>query len=183
MTDPYLEPAFPLVDRIKRLAWMVVAALLFAPSPRPMHAWRAFLLRCFGARLGQNCHIYPRARIWAPWNLRCGDVAAIADEVMIYNPALVELGSHAIVSQQAYLCGATHDYTRAEFPLVSMPITIGDYAWICARATVQPGVRVGNGAILGLGSVATKELEAWTVYAGVPARAIKKRPPVPGSTA
>jgi putative colanic acid biosynthesis acetyltransferase WcaF len=176
MTDPYLAPAFPLSDRFWRLCWIIVAALLFTPSPRPLFAWRAFLLRCFGARLGNNCKVYPRARIWAPWNLRCGDVAAIADEAVIYNPAPVALGTHAIVSQQAYLCGATHDYTRADFPLLAMPITIGDYAWICARATVQPGIRVGDGAVLGLGSVATKELAPWTVYAGVPARPIKKRP-------
>src|SRR5262249_6217652 len=157
-----------------RLAWIIVATLLFAPSPRPLFAWRAFLLRGFGARLGANCKIYPGARIWAPWNLRCGDVAAIADEGVIYNPAPVQLGSQPIISLQAFLCGATHDDTRPDFPLLAMPITIGDYAWICARATVQPGIRVGNGAVLGLGSVATKELEPWTVYAGVPARPIKQ---------
>jgi putative colanic acid biosynthesis acetyltransferase WcaF len=54
-------------------------------------------------------------------------------------------------------------------------MSIGDHAWICARATVQPGVNVGEGAVLALGSVATKFMEPWTVYGGVPARKIKKR--------
>jgi putative colanic acid biosynthesis acetyltransferase WcaF len=133
------------------------------------------VLRCFGAKLGSTCHIYPNAVIWAPWNLVCGDVVAIADGAVIYNPSLIQLGSHAIVSQEAYLCGATHDYESSDFRFVTLPISIGSYAWVCARATVQCGIRVGDGAILGLGAIATKDLEPWTVYAGIPARRVKDR--------
>jgi len=174
-SDPYLAPAFPLGNRLRRLAWGIVYALLFRPSPRSLHAWRSFLLRAFGATIGQNCHIYPGARIWAPWNLFCADQAAVADGVVVYNPKRVTLGSHAIISQDAYLCGATHDYEDSGFPLVSSEISVGAYAWVCARATVQPGVSVGEGAVLALGAVATRNLVAWSVYAGVPARRIKAR--------
>jgi putative colanic acid biosynthesis acetyltransferase WcaF len=174
-TDPYLIPAFPLSDRLLRAVWGIAYVTFFRLSPRPFHAWRAFLLRCFGAKIGKQCHIYGRARIWAPWNLVCDDQATIGEDAVIYNPEVVELGSHAIVSQEAYLCGATHDYEDPKFPLVAFPISIGSYAWICARATVQPGVCVGNGAVLALGSVATKDLEPWTVYGGIPARRIKAR--------
>ena len=173
--DPYLQPSFPLTNRAGRFAWSLCWRVLFRPSPRPLHAWRALLLRCFGARLGPHCHIYPRARIWAPWNLECADAVSIADEAEIYNPSRISLGSHAIVSQQAYVCGATHDYNDPSFPLISFPMTIGSWAWICARASIAPGVNVGAGAVLGLGSVATHDLACWTVYAGVPARAIKQR--------
>ena len=174
-TDPYLVPAFSLSNRALRAVWGFVYVIFFRTSPRPFHAWRAFLLRCFGAKLGKNCHIYARARIWAPWNLECDEQATIGDEAIVYNPARVTLGSHAIISQQAYLCGATHDYEDPKFPLISFPISIGSYAWICARATVQPGVSAGEGAVLALGSVATHDLEPWTVYGGVPARKIKQR--------
>jgi putative colanic acid biosynthesis acetyltransferase WcaF len=174
-SDPYLAPAFPLGNRLRRLAWGIAYALLFRPSPRSLHAWRSFLLRAFGAIIGKNCHIYPGARIWAPWNLCCADQAAIADGVVVYNPKQVTLGSHAIISQDAYLCGATHDYEDPEFPLVSSEISVGAYAWVCARATVQSGVSVGEGAVLALGAVATRNLDAWSVYAGVPARRIKAR--------
>jgi putative colanic acid biosynthesis acetyltransferase WcaF len=173
--DPYLAASFSVENRLVRMLWGIAYTLLFRISPRPLHAWRSFLLRCFGARIGAACHIYPGARIWAPWNLVCGDVVAVADEAVIYNPARVVLGSHSTVSQQAYLCGATHDYDDPRFPLVAAPIEVGDYAWICARATVQPGVRVAEGAVLGLGSVATRDLEPWSVYVGVPARKIKER--------
>lgn len=178
--DPYSAPAFPLSDRLLRAIWGFIYVVLFRTSPRPLHRWRAFLLRRFGAQLGSNVHIYPKARIWAPWNLICADLATIGDDAIVYNPERVELGSHAIVSQQAYLCGATHDYDDPRFPLVAFPISIGSYAWICARAVVQPGVSVGEGAVLALGSVATRNLEPWTVYGGIPSRKIKTRKKMTG---
>jgi putative colanic acid biosynthesis acetyltransferase WcaF len=150
--------------------------LLFRPSPRPLHAWRSALLQLFGASIGKNCHIYPGARIWAPWNLVCEDVVAVADGAEIYNPCRITLGSHSIISQNAYLCGATHDYNDPAFPMISAPITIGAYAWIGARATVQMGIDVGPGAILALGAIATHDLEPWSINAGIPARKIKARP-------
>jgi putative colanic acid biosynthesis acetyltransferase WcaF len=173
--DPYLSPSFSVSNRMGRLAWSIVWTLLFRTSPRPLHSWRAFLLRCFGAKLGPNCHFYPKSRVWAPWNLECADGVSLGDEAEIYNPSPVSLGSHAIVSQQAYICGATHDYNDPAFPLISFPMSVGAYSWVCARASVCPGVNVGEGAVLGLASVATRDLEPWTVYAGAPAQMLKRR--------
>lgn len=173
--DPYQRPAFSSADRLRRLTWNICWLLLFRPSPRPFHAWRSALLRLFGAHLGPNCHIYPSARIWAPWNLHAADSVAIADGAEIYNPAPMTFGSHAIISQGAYLCGATHDYDSANFPLLAFTTQLGAYAWVCARAIVSPGVNLGEGAVLGLGSIATRSLEPWAIYAGVPARRLKDR--------
>jgi putative colanic acid biosynthesis acetyltransferase WcaF len=169
-------PAYPLANRAKRLLWRAVYVVLFRFSPRPFHAWRSLLLRLFGAKLGVRCHIYPGAVIWAPWNLVCGEAVAIADGAIVYNPSEIELGSFAIISQEAFLCGATHDLRVPGFPLISDSIRVGARAWICARATVQMGVRVGDGAVLGLGGVATRDLEPWTIYAGIPAKKIGERP-------
>lgn len=174
-TDPYLNASTSLRNRFGRVVWSLVYWPLFRLSPRPAHAWRAWLLRIFGASLATDCHIYPGARIWAPWNLVCDVAVGIADGAVIYNPAQVRLGSHAIVSQDAYLCGATHDLDDPSFPMVSKPIVVGAYAWICARAVVCPGLNVGEGAVLGLNSVATRDLKPWTVYGGSPARPIRAR--------
>ena len=173
--DPYLRPAFPLSDRLKRLVWNICWVVLYRMSPRPFHAWRSFLLRVFGATVGANCHFYPGSKVWAPWNLICADQVTAADGAEIYNPAPVSFGSHAILSQEAYVCGATHDYDDARFPLIAYAMHIGPYAWVCARASVAPGVNLGEGAVLGLGSVATRSLDAWSVYAGVPALKVKER--------
>ncbi len=173
--DPYLRPAFSRTDRGRRLLWNICWLLLYRPSPRPLHAWRATLLRLFGAHLGPNCHFYPGSRIWAPWNLRCADQVTAADGAELYNPAPMHFGSHAIVSQGAFLCGATHDVDDPAFPLVACTMHFGAYSWVCARASVAPGVSLGEGAVLGLASVATRDLDPWTVYAGAPARAVRSR--------
>ncbi len=173
--DPYLRPAFAAGDRARRLVWNIVRALLYRPSPRPMHAWRAFLLRAFGATMGPDCHFYPASKVWAPWNLVCADQVTAADGTEIYNPARMRFGSHVILSQDAFLCGATHDYDDPRFPLLAYAMDFGAYSWVCARASVAPGVSVGEGAVLGLGSVATRDMEPWGVYAGVPAVKVKER--------
>jgi putative colanic acid biosynthesis acetyltransferase WcaF len=173
--DPYLRPAFPLRDRLARQLWNICWLLLYRTSPRPLHSWRALLLRAFGAKMGPNCHFYPGSKIWAPWNLTCADQVAVGDGAEIYNPSPIRFGSHAIVSQGAYVCGATHDLDDPAFPLLAFSMVIGAYAWICARALVSPGVNVCEGAVLGLGSVATRDLEPWGVYAGVPAVKVKER--------
>lgn len=181
LAAPYRRTNTTLLNRIERFAWGLVWLFLFRPTPRPFHRWRASLLRLFGARLGQDCHVYAGARVWAPWNLVCGNHVAIADGAEIYNPDKVVLGDSAVVSQHAFLCGASHDYNDASFPMTWAPIRIGAFAWIGARATVQMGVSVGDGAVLALGSIATRDLEPWEVYAGAPARRIKsRRRPVPG---
>jgi len=173
--DPYLRPAFSLRDRLRRLVWNICWAVFYRLSPRPLHAWRSLLLRLFGAAMGPNCHFYPASKVWAPWNLICADQVTAGDGAEIYNPAPVTLGSHAILSQDAYVCSATHDYDDPAFPLIAYAMNIGAYAWVCARACVAPGVNVGEGAVLGLGSVATRHLEPWTVYAGSPAVKVKDR--------
>jgi putative colanic acid biosynthesis acetyltransferase WcaF len=173
--DPYLRPAFSARDRARRLVWNVCRVLLYRTSPRPMHAWRSLLLRCFGATMGPGCHFYPASKVWAPWNLVCAEQVTAADGAEIYNPAPIRFGSHAILSQDAFVCGATHDYDDPRFPLLAYAMNIGAYAWVCARASVGPGVNLGDGAVLGLGSVATRDLDPWTVYAGVPALKVKDR--------
>jgi putative colanic acid biosynthesis acetyltransferase WcaF len=152
-----------------------VYVLLYRISPRPMHAWRAMLLRLFGAKMGPGCHFYPSGKVWAPWNLTCEDCCTLADGAEIYNPSPFYLESHCVISQYAYICGATHDYNHPDFPMISYPMRLGAYSWICARASVSPGVKVGAGAVLGLGSVANRDLEPWTVYSGAPAVGVKTR--------
>jgi len=162
-------------NRLKRAAWNVCWLLLYRTSPRPLHAWRILLLRAFGAKMGPYCRFYPGSKVWAPWNLTCADRVAAGDGADIYNPAMIEFGSRAIVSQGAYVCGATHDFDDPDFPLIAYRMKIGAYAWICARACVGPGVNLGEGAVLGLGSVAARDLDAWGVYAGAPAVKLKER--------
>jgi putative colanic acid biosynthesis acetyltransferase WcaF len=174
-SDLTLVPAYSRANRAKRALWGVVYALLYRTSPRPLHGWRQFLLTLFGARMGARCHFYPKGKVWAPWNLHCEDRVTLGDDAELYNPSPLFLGSHSIVSQGAYVCGATHQYNELAFTLVSYPMRFEAYTWVCAKAIVSPGVNMGRGSILALGSIATKDLEAFGIYAGAPAKKVKER--------
>jgi putative colanic acid biosynthesis acetyltransferase WcaF len=140
-----------------------------------MFFWRSWLLRCFGAKIGRDCFFYPKATIWAPWLLEAADVVTVADGVEVYNPGGVVLDHHSIVSQGAFLCGASHDFNDVGFPMIWKKITLEPYAWVCARAVVMPGVTVGVGAVLGAAAVTSKNLESMGVYVGNPARRVSTR--------
>ena len=162
-------------DRLRRYAWNWVWLLLFRPSPVPLHGWRCWLLRRFGASVGPNAHPYPSARIWAPWNLtmEAGSCLGLASET--YNVARVILRRDAIVSQRAYLCTASHDIDAADFALTAMPIEIGPGAWVAADAFIGPGVTLGADAVAAARAVVMRDVPARSVVAGNPAREVRQR--------
>ncbi len=146
--DPYLRPAFSFGNRMRRLVWNLCWAIFFRFSPRPFFAWRAMLLRLFGAKMGPHCHFYPSSRVWAPWNLICADQVSAGDGAEIYNPAPVRLGSHAILSQNSYLCGATHDFDDRSVSAAGLhhgsgTVCVGMCAGVC-RARSQHRRRRGT---------------------------------------
>jgi len=167
--------SFSFKNRLKRAVWQLIVLFLFRFSPRPLYEWRSFLLRCFGAKIGKKCHVYPKAIIWAPWNLEMADHSCLADDVICYSQDTIILGERVIVSQGAHLCAGSHDYNDPEFQLITSPISIGADAWICAQSFVGLGVTVAEGAVLGARSVTFKDLQAWKIYAGNPAIYIKDR--------
>jgi putative colanic acid biosynthesis acetyltransferase WcaF len=169
------RPYFSMKNRMGRFCWGIVYSLFFRTTLRPFHAWRSWLLKAFGARLGRRCHIYPGAIIWAPWNLECGDDVAIADGAEIYNTSTIKLGDGAIISQRAYLCGASHDPDDQNFPLLSAPIIVEKGGWVASRSIVMLGVTVGEGCVIGAGSVVTKSMPKGAICAGNPCRVIKTK--------
>ncbi len=163
-------------NRALRVIWGLAWLFLYRPSPRPLHAWRRMLLRMFGATIGARAHPYPRARIWAPWNLTIDADGCLADDVDCYCVAPVRIGAHATVSQYSYLCTASHDFRDPSMPLVAAPIDIGAEAWVAADVFVGPGVTVGDGAVIGARSTVVRDVDPWTVVAGSPAVRRGERP-------
>ncbi|CAN5373598.1 colanic acid biosynthesis acetyltransferase WcaF [soil metagenome] len=169
------QPSFTATQRLKRVVWNITYILIFRWTPRPMHEWRSMVLRLFGAKVGKHVHVYGKAKIWAPWNLILEDEASIAEDVTVYSIATITLKKKAIVSQNAYLCTGSHDYTSRNFQLVAFPIVIGENAWVCTDAFIGPGVTIGKDCVIGARAVATKDMPEGMVCAGHPARSIKKR--------
>lgn len=150
-----------------RVLWAVCTPL-FRCSPRPLWAWRVWLLRRFGAHIGMGVHIHPTVRITMPWHIEIGDQAAVGDRAILYALGKIVIGARATVSQNAHLCAGTHDWRDPARPLIKTPVLIGADAWVCADAFVGPGVRIGQGAILGARAVATKDLPAGHIGVGNP---------------
>lgn len=161
-------------EYIGRICWALMSPL-FRWSPRPFFGWRSLMLRLFGARIGRNVHIYPSTRIYLPWNLTVGPQASIGEWALVYNLGPVRIGEQATVSHRAHLCAGTHDYRDPALPLLRQPIEVGRRAWICADAFVGPNVRIGEGAVVGAGSVVVRDVPDWCIVAGNPARILKER--------
>lgn len=168
-------PSFSLGNRVQRALWIVVWALAASWTPRQLAGWRRLLLRAFGASVAQGSDVRGSATVWYPPNLVLHEHAVIGPRVNCYNMGLVTLERGALVSQDAHLCGGTHNFDDAHFQLVARDITIGAHAWVCAEAFIGPGTEVGEGAVVGARAVAFGALAPWTVYAGNPARAVRAR--------
>lgn len=104
-----------------------------------------------------------------------GDYSMLADNVRCYNVNLIVLHEHALVSQGAYLCCASHNIDESSFALISKPITLGPSCWIASEAFVGPGVNIGEGAVLGARGVAFRDLQPWTINVGNPAVEMRMR--------
>jgi putative colanic acid biosynthesis acetyltransferase WcaF len=171
----YTPSPFSFWNKMARTLWGTVWALFFRPSPRIFHAWRRFLLKLFGAKLGKNVHLYPTCRITMPWALEMGDYSCFGDGVICYNIGGVKIGANTTVSQYTHLCSSSHDYTRSNMPQTFGRIVVEDQVWVCADCFIGPGVTVGQGAVVGSMAAVFKDVEAWSVVGGNPAKFIKRR--------
>lgn len=133
------------------------------------------VLRFFGADVHRTAGIRGSARIWYPANLRMGAYSTLGPGVKCYNVDVVDVGAHAIVSQNAFLCTASHDVRSPGFLLRTKPIRLEAQSWVCAESFVGPGVVVGEGAVLGARAAAFTDLEPWKIYRGNPATFIRER--------
>lgn len=163
-------------NQLARLLWTITWGLFARPLPRSMgNSWKIFLLRLFGATIHKTAVIYSSVKVYMPWNLEMDAYSCLAPEVDCYNVNKIIIGDHATISQKTYLCGASHDITLSQNPLIHAPIIIEDQVWIGANAYVGMGVTIGQGAVVGANTCVYKDVEPWTIVGGNPAKFIKKR--------
>jgi putative colanic acid biosynthesis acetyltransferase WcaF len=182
MEAPYLGQGcvtpFSPRELLARWLWALVQASVFRWSPRPLHGFRARLLRLFGANIPEpgQVVIFPTVGVLFPWKLTLQPRAMLGRNVKVYNPGPVILGRGANVSQYCHLCSGSHDFSRWSMPLVTAPIVIGDNAWLAADVFVGPGVTIGELSVVGARSVVVRDLPAHAVCVGQPCRPIRDRP-------
>lgn len=145
-------------NKIYRLIWQLVYFLIFKPSPVIFFGFRSVLLRLFGAKVGVGVHVYPYAKIWAPFNLTICDGGCIANYVDCYNVAPVIIGKNSVISQYTFICTATHNFRAVSNDLDAKSIEIGDGAWVASDVYLGPGVKVGSNAVVGARSTVLKNI-------------------------
>jgi putative colanic acid biosynthesis acetyltransferase WcaF len=163
----------PGASGFKRFLWFIINALFFINPLNPLSNIKTRLLRIFGSKIGSSVVIKPRVNIKYPWRLTVGNHSWIGENVWIDNLAPVYIGSNVVVSQGAMLLTGSHDYKEEAFDLLVKDIRLEDGAWIGAKSIVCPGVVCYTHSVLSVGSVATRNLEPYTIYQGIPAE--KKR--------
>jgi putative colanic acid biosynthesis acetyltransferase WcaF len=160
---------------LKRYAWFILGRIFInSYLPVPVRL-KLGLLKLFGAKISENVMIKPRVNIKYPWFLTIGRNTWIGEGVWIDNLTQVSIGSNCCLSQGAMLLTGNHNYKSVQFTLQVAPITLKDGVWIGAKAVVCPGVLCASHAVLTVNSVASKNLDAYGIYSGNPAKYIRTR--------
>lgn len=159
----------------KQAIWYFINILFFKNSLNLSSGLKTFLLRLFGAKLGTGVVIKPGVNIKYPWKLKVGDQVWIGENVWIDNLDEVKIENNVCISQGAMLLCGNHNYKSTGFDLMIGPIILKEGSWVGAQAIVCPNVTLHPYSILTVGSVASKDLEAFGIYSGNPARFVRER--------
>lgn len=160
---------------LKQILWYFVNALLVRASWNPFMGIKIALLKAFGAKIGKGLVIKNSVTIKFPWKLVVGEYVWLGENVWIDNLDRVTIGNNVCISQGALLLTGNHDYTKSSFDYRNAPIVLEDGVWVGAKAMVCPGVIAHSHSILTVGSLASKDLDAYGIYQGNPAMKIRER--------
>jgi acetyltransferase-like isoleucine patch superfamily enzyme len=122
-------------------------------------------------RIGQWCYVGADTRIWSQASVTIGDYVLIAHLVDVH-----DTNSHPVnwrerrLDTEMILSGEGY---RTPTQTVSTPVVIEDDVWIGFKASILKGVRIGRGAIVAAGSVVTRDIPAWSIVAGNPAKVVR----------
>lgn len=138
-------------------------------------------VRYFFARriavLGRNVNI-ERSAFFTP-DLRIGDNSGLGIKAEAYGPVII--GNNVMMGPEVVFYTSGHSYDRLDIPMNQQgstevrPIIIGDDVWIGRRVIILPGVKVGDGCVIGAGAIVTRDIPPYSVVGGVPAKVIKVR--------
>jgi putative colanic acid biosynthesis acetyltransferase WcaF len=166
---------YKLSEKIKMQIWWFVERIFFRLSFQKFKGWRNFLLKSFGAKIGNGVGVHPKARIWFPWNLEIGNNTGISFDVLIYNLDKVKIGNFSTISHRTHINTGTHDISDPDFKLITKPVNIGSGVFIGTDSYIGPGINIGNLVVVGARSVVLKDLPANMICYGHPCKPIKER--------
>ena len=118
---------------------------------------------------------------WAPGGeIRMGENCYVGPNAVLFGAGEIHMGDHVLVSPGVVIASHQHSFGERDRPMAQQPIrfapvVIEDDVWIGANATVLPGVRIGEGAVVGAGAVVTGDVPPGAVVMGIPARVVRER--------
>ncbi|KKN50694.1 hypothetical protein LCGC14_0630030 [marine sediment metagenome] len=130
-------------------------------------------------KCGKYVNIENRCWFGTGEQIEIGDFSGIGSRCQIYGP--VKMGKYIMMGPEVIILTQNHKFSDISVPMVKQgyqkikQVIIEDDVWIGARSVILPGVKIGTGSIIGVGSVVTKNIEPYSIVAGVPAKLIKKR--------
>lgn len=141
----------------------------------PSRHIRKWFYQILGAKIGKNCFPCRRVEVLLPRGLELGDGVGVGWFAELDARGGIAIGHDTNVSSHVKMITGSHDINNPDFTADFLPIHIGHHCWIGTGATILQGVKIGDGAVVAAGAVVTKDVPAWTVVGGVPAKAIMKR--------
>jgi glycosyltransferase involved in cell wall biosynthesis len=141
----------------------------------PSWTLRRFWMRRLKMRIGKGTFVMKRVYIMTPQQLTIGDYSHINRGCLLDARGGITIGNNVSVSHNVSIMSGSHDYNSNHFRGRFLPVKIDDYVWIGNNAVIQQNITIGKGAVVCAGAVVTKDVEPYSVVAGVPARKIKKR--------
>jgi acetyltransferase-like isoleucine patch superfamily enzyme len=165
-----LQRLLPAGGGAKLLLGEVIGRL---PSGRLRHL---LARRVLGMRIAPGAHVYRWREVRAGRNISIGEGTIVGFWATLDGRGGITVGRHVNFSSETALWTVQHDLRDADFEARAGPIVIGDRVWISFRVTILPGVTIGEGAVVAAGAVVTRDVPAYAVVGGVPARVIGQRP-------
>jgi len=155
--------------------WWLVQATIFRWSPQFLYSWRRWLLRLFGAKVGEGVLVRPSVEVTYPWKVSIGNHSWIGDHVTLYSLGPIDIGNDAVISQKSYICTGSHDFRSPSFEIFAEPVVIESKVWIASDVFVAPGARIGEGTVVSARSSVFGDLPGNMICRGNPAVPVKKR--------
>lgn len=164
-----------IVRRLYQYYLEFKVALLWLLGYLPSHTVRKLIFTLAGVKFGKNSTIHIGARFYQPKNIQIGEGTIIGDHATLDGRAPLTIGSHVDIASGVMILNSQHDLDDPHFSAIEKPVTIGDYVFIGPRAIILPGVTLAKGATVAAGAIVTKDVEAGTIVAGIPAKPMRKR--------
>ena len=159
----------------KKLNWGINIIGNIFINKIPSRRFRMMYYKFSGINAGKNVSISRGTDLLATNKLKIGNGVNIGWRCTIDARGDIEIGNNVVIASDSIILTADHDVNDENFMARYRKIIIEDRAWICTRSIVLGGVKIGEGAVVAAGSVVTKDVEAYTIVAGIPARIIGKR--------